>query len=87
MRDRDSALVFTMLVDEYINGDESIQYLIEDCEQVKLLPFRSTLLQYSDIDAQAILQTVTNPSGTLYPAGLGLGEPKAWQFKGTLGLD
>lgn len=29
---RDSALVFTMLIDEYINGDESIQYLIEDCE-------------------------------------------------------
>lgn len=28
---RDSALTFTMLVDEYINGDESIQYLIEDC--------------------------------------------------------
>lgn len=33
-------------------------------------------LTLPDIDAQAILQTVTNPSGTLYPAGLGLGEPK-----------
>lgn len=29
---RDSALVFTMLVHEYINGDENTQYLIEDCE-------------------------------------------------------
>lgn len=29
---RDSALVFTMLVDEYINGDESLQPLIEDCQ-------------------------------------------------------
>jgi glucoamylase len=26
--------------------------------------------------AQAVLQTIANPSGTLYPAGLGLGEPK-----------
>jgi glucoamylase len=29
---RDSALVFTMLVHEYINGDKSIQARIEDCE-------------------------------------------------------
>ena len=28
------------------------------------------------VRAQAILQTIANPSGTLYPAGLGLGEPK-----------
>jgi glucoamylase len=28
------------------------------------------------ITAQAVLQTVTNPSGTLLPSGLGLGEPK-----------
>ena len=27
-------------------------------------------------NAQAFLQTVTNPSGSLYPAGTGLGEPK-----------
>jgi glucoamylase len=29
---RDSALVLTMLVHEYINGDESIQPIIEDCQ-------------------------------------------------------
>jgi glucoamylase len=28
------------------------------------------------ITAQAVLQTVTNPSGALLPSGLGLGEPK-----------
>ena len=28
------------------------------------------------IHAQAVLQTVTNPSGSFLPAGLGLGEPK-----------
>ncbi|KAG4427306.1 hypothetical protein IFR05_017211, partial [Cadophora sp. M221] len=28
------------------------------------------------IHAQAVLQTVANPSGTFLPAGLGLGEPK-----------
>jgi glucoamylase len=61
---RDSALVYTMLIDEYINGDESIQYLIEDY-----------------IPAQAYLQTVTNPSGSLYPAGLGLAEPKFYTNK------
>jgi glucoamylase len=56
---RDSALTFTMLIDELILGNSSLQYLIDDY-------FR----------AQAILQTIANPSGTLYPAGLGLGEPK-----------
>ena len=28
------------------------------------------------VRAQAILQTIANPSRTFYPAGLGLGEPK-----------
>ncbi|XMA18144.1 hypothetical protein WAI453_010935 [Rhynchosporium graminicola] len=34
------------------------------------------------IHAQAVLQTVANPSGTFIPAGLGLGEPK-YQVDGT----
>ncbi|KAJ9149034.1 Glucoamylase [Pleurostoma richardsiae] len=36
------------------------------------------LVQYIEdyIHAQAVLQTVTNPSGTLLPSGTGLGEPK-----------
>ncbi|RFU29189.1 hypothetical protein B7463_g7149, partial [Scytalidium lignicola] len=34
----------------------------------------STINDY--IHAQAVLQTVSNPSGTFLPAGLGLGEPK-----------
>jgi glucoamylase len=38
---------------------------------IKLLPY---IEDY--IHAQAVLQTVSNPSGTLLPAGLGLGEPK-----------
>lgn len=28
------------------------------------------------VEGQAVLQTVTNPSGTLLPSGTGLGEPK-----------
>lgn len=56
---RDSALTFTMLIDELILGNTSLQDLIDDY-----------------VRAQAILQTIDNPSGTLYPAGLGLGEPK-----------
>jgi glucoamylase len=35
---------------------------------------RSKIEEY--IKAQAVLQTVSNPSGTLLPSGLGLGEPK-----------
>jgi glucoamylase len=44
----------------------------------ELLFGNSSLRQTIDdyVGAQAVLQTVTNPSGTLYPAGLGLGEPK-----------
>ena len=34
------------------------------------------------IHSQAVLQTVSNPSGTFLPAGLGLGEPK-YQVDGT----
>jgi glucoamylase len=56
---RDSALTYTMLIDELVLGNTSLQYLIDDY-----------------VRAQAILQTIANPSGTLYPAGLGLGEPK-----------
>lgn len=56
---RDSALTFTMLIDELVLGNNSFQYLIDDY-----------------VRAQAILQTIANPSGTLYPARLGLGEPK-----------
>jgi len=38
----------------------------------------SALESYVDdyVRAQAILQTVTNPSGALLPSGSGLGEPK-----------
>lgn len=43
----------------------------------KLLPY---IEDY--IHAQAVLQTVSNPSGTFLPAGLGLGEPK-YQVDGT----
>jgi glucoamylase len=35
---------------------------------------QSTIEAY--VHAQAVLQTVSNPSGTLLPSGLGLGEPK-----------
>jgi len=40
-------------------------------------------------DSQAVLQTVTNPSGSFWPAGLGLGEPKFYtnetRFNGVWG--
>lgn len=35
---------------------------------------QSTIDDY--VSAQALLQTVTNPSGSFLPSGLGLGEPK-----------
>jgi glucoamylase len=38
------------------------------------IALQSTIEAY--IHAQAVLQTVSNPSGTLLPSGLGLGEPK-----------
>jgi glucoamylase len=56
---RDSALTYTMLIDELIFGNTTLRKTIED---------------YTT--AQAVLQTVVNPSGSLRPAGDGLGEPK-----------
>ncbi|RQM05172.1 hypothetical protein DH86_00003182 [Scytalidium sp. 3C] len=44
------------------------------------MTLQSTIEDY--IHAQAVLQTVSNPSGTFLPAGLGLGEPK-FQVDGT----
>jgi glucoamylase len=69
---RDSALTYTMLIDELIFGNISLRKTIEDYTQ-----------------AQAILQTVTNPSGSLWPAGDGLGEAKFYtnltRYDGTWG--
>ena len=69
---RDSALTYTMLIDELIFGNISLRKTIEDYTA-----------------AQAILQIVTNPSGSLWPAGDGLGEPKFYtnmtRFDGTWG--
>ena len=69
---RDSALTYTMLIEELILGDVSL---------------RKTIEVYTT--AQAILQTVTNPSGSLWPAGDGLGEPKFYtnltRYDGTWG--
>lgn len=69
---RDSALTYTMLIDEFILGNLSLRKTIED---------------YTT--SQAFLQTVTNPSGSLWPAGDGLGEPKFYtnltRFDGTWG--
>ena len=45
---RDSALTLHTLVDEFINGNTTLQYTIEDY-----------------ITAEAIRQTVSNPSGSL----------------------
>ena len=56
---RDSALTYTMIVDELILGNTSLQTTVEDYTK-----------------AQAQLQTVSNPSGSFWPAGQGLGEPK-----------
>lgn len=59
------------LVDEFINGNTSLQSHIEDY-----------------IKAQAIIQTIINPSGSL-SSGAGLGEPKyqinETAFKGSWG--
>ncbi|KAK5956493.1 hypothetical protein OHC33_001978 [Knufia fluminis] len=61
---RDSALTELMVTDELIFGTESVG---NNSLQV-------IVEQYTG--AQAQLQTVTNPSGALWPAGQGLGEPK-----------
>lgn len=55
---RDSALVFKLLVDQFIAGDASLETHIKDY-----------------INAQAIIQGISNPSGSLND-GTGLGEPK-----------
>ncbi|OAP54406.1 hypothetical protein AYL99_11507 [Fonsecaea erecta] len=51
------------------------------------LTLRKTIEDYTT--AQATLQTITNPSGSLWPAGDGLGEPKFYtnltRFDGTWG--
>lgn len=61
---RDSALTELMITDELIFGTE----------RVGNISLQTVVEDYTS--AQAFLQTVTNPSGTLWPAGLGLGEPK-----------
>ena len=61
---RDSALTQLMLVDELIFGTERVG---NNSLQV-------IAEQYTG--AQANLQTESNPSGQLWPAGQGLGEPK-----------
>ena len=69
---RDSALTYTMLIDELIFGNLKLRKTIEDYTA-----------------AQAVLQTVTNPSGSLWPAGDGLAEPKFYtnltRYDGTWG--
>jgi len=74
---RDSALTELMLIDELIFGTESV-----GSNSLQIL-----VEQYTT--AQAELQTVTNPSGALWPAGLGLGEPKFYtngtRFNGAWG--
>ena len=61
---RDSALTYSVLVDELLFGNSSLRGTLEDY-----------------VAAQAELQTVTNPSGSLWPAGSGLGEPKFYTNK------
>jgi glucoamylase len=61
---RDSALTYSMLIDEYIFGNDSLLDTINDY-----------------VTSQAELQTVDNPSGSLWPAGDGLGEPKFYTNK------
>jgi glucoamylase len=66
---RDSALTYLMIVDELIFGTE----------RVGNNSLQIAIEQY--FGAQADLQTVTNPSGSLWPAGAGLGEPKFYTNK------
>ena len=61
---RDSALTELMITDELIFGTESVG---NNSLQIVVEEYTG---------AQAALQTVTNPSGSLWPAGQGLGEPK-----------
>lgn len=75
---RDSALTELMLTDELIFGN---------AELVGNNSLQILVEQYTG--AQAQLQTVTNPSGALWPAGQGLGEPKFYtngtRFNGAWG--
>lgn len=68
--------------------DSALTYaMIIDELQFGNSSLRKTVEDYTT--AQAYLQTVTNPSGTLWPAGEGLGEPKFYtnktRFDGTWG--
>ena len=66
---RDSALTYLMIVDELIFGTERVG---NNSLQIAIEDYG---------EAQAFLQTVTNPSGSLWPAGAGLGEPKFYTNK------
>lgn len=66
---RDSALTYLMIVDELIFGTEKVG---NNSLQIAVEDYG---------EAQAFLQTVTNPSGSLWPAGAGLGEPKFYTNK------
>jgi glucoamylase len=66
---RDSALTYIMLTDELIFGSERVG---NNSLQIAVEDYTT---------AQGYLQTVTNPSGTLWPAGLGLSEPKFYTNK------
>ncbi|OBT88251.1 hypothetical protein VE02_02771 [Pseudogymnoascus sp. 03VT05] len=57
---RDAALTMLMIVDEFTFGGNK--------------KLQAKIEEY--ITSQAVLQTVSNPSGTFLPQGLGLGEPK-----------
>ena len=74
---RDSALVEMMVVDELIFGVETVGN-----NSLQVIAEQYTA-------SQAQLQTITNPSGTFWPAGQGLGEPKFYsngtRFNGAWG--
>ena len=74
---RDSALVQLMLIDSLVFGTETVG---NNSLQVLAEDYTT---------AQAQLQTITDPSGALWPAGQGLGEPKFYsngtRFNGAWG--
>jgi len=74
---RDSALTELMITDELFFGTNTVGNI----------SLQTVVEDYTT--AQAVLQTVTNPSGALWPAGLGLGEPKFYtngtRFNGAWG--
>ena len=61
---RDSALTLLMITDELYFGTETVG----NNTLQKVVEYYTA--------AQAYVQTVTNPSGSFWPAGQGLGEPK-----------